>query len=214
MSHVGQLSKDKGESWEFKDSLFGATVEEPNGKTGENKLTKIITEISLPDSIETIEYCSFSGLTNLKKIELPDNLTSMGSLSFYGCKNLKKIVISKNLAAFPSDAFEECNKISDIQVSTDNPNLYIKDGFIITKGDNKLIYAIPVQEKMNVPDGVKTLGEESLKFSMARTIQISASVTRIEKEALSAPGVENVNVNENNPSFAKDVHCLYGKKHL
>lgn len=212
VSSVGQRPKDKDESQEFKDSMFGVTVEAPQGISGENELTKKITKISLPDGIETIENCAFSGLTNLKEIKLPDNLSSMGSLAFYGCKNLERVIIPEKLAAFPPDAFEECDKLLDIQVSENNSNLYDKDGFVITKADSKLIYAISDKEKMDIPDDVKALGKEAMKYSKARTIHLPASVTRIEREALSAPGVENIDVNENNPAFAKDGHCLYGKK--
>lgn len=213
---IGQSDKDRDELYEFPDShdsLFGVTLDmEEMSVTGENELTKKITGISLPDSIETIECGTFSGLTGLKEIELPDDLTTIGSFAFYSCTKLEKVVISDHLAAFSPYIFEGCDKLSEIQISADNPNFYEQDGFIITKSDKKLIYALPTKEQMDIPDGVKTFGEEALKYSMAKTIQIPASVTHIEKEALSAPGVSSIDVNEDNPAIAKDGYCLYGKK--
>lgn len=213
---IGQSDKDRDELYEIpdsRDSLFGVNLDmDELSATGENELTKKITGISLPDSIETIESCAFSGLTGLKEIELPDNLTTIGPLAFYSCKKLERVVISDHLATYSPYIFGGCDKLSQIQISADNPNFYEQDGFIITKSDKKLICALPTKEQMDIPDGVKTLGEASLKYSMAKTIQIPASVTQIEREALAAPYVESVDVSEENPAFAKDGYCLYGKK--
>lgn len=209
---VGQSDKDKDESEEFYNSLFGEVVEEPHGLMKVNEITGKITEITLPEKLETIEHGALAGLPGLREITLPNTLSQMGELVFYCCDNLERVVISKNLASFPPDIFEECHTLSEIQVSEDNSKLYEQDGFIITRDSNQLIYAIPAKEKMDIPQGVKSLGERALQYSLAKTIWIPASVIHIEKQALSASGVESIDVDENNPFFAKDGHCLYRKE--
>lgn len=212
VTDIGQSDKDRDESEEFYDSLFGEVVEEPHGKMNANETTRKITKITLPKKLETIEHGSLAGLPNLKEITLPDTLKQLGRLVFYCDNNLEKVVIPSNLTSFSPDTFEDCHKLSKIEISENDSKLYEQDGFIITKEGKRLIYAVPTKENMDIPQGVKTLGESALQYSRAKTIRLPSSVTHIEKQALSAPDIVSIDVDKNNSTFAKDGHCLYRKK--
>lgn len=131
---------------------------------------------------------------------------------FYCDSNLEKVVMPSNLTSFFPDTFEDCHKLSKIEISGNHSKLYEQNGFIITREGKRLIYAVPTKENMEIPQGVKTLEKNALQYSRAKTIRLPSSVTHIEKQALSAPDVVSINVDENNPAFAKDRHCLYRKK--
>ena len=56
-----------------------------------------LTQISLPDSINSIDWWAFDDCTSLTQLTLPDSITSIGWQAFDGCTSLTEINIPKNL---------------------------------------------------------------------------------------------------------------------
>lgn len=186
---VGESREDLPEDAEFNKSLFGKVVEEPHDISGENDVTRKITQVILPDKLESIEPSAFSGLSNLREITLPSKLRNLGEDAFYDCKNLEKVTLSAKINAFSPSSFKDCDKLADIQIPKENPYLYSQDGLIITKDTNTLIYAIPAKEQVTIPN----------------------SVTNIGKGSLSSKNIKRINLNTAHPVFEKDEHCIYEK---
>ncbi|NEU34074.1 leucine-rich repeat domain-containing protein, partial [bacterium LRH843] len=60
-----------------------------------------LTDITIPNSVISIEDCAFGSCTGLIGITIPNSVTSIGHYAFRGCNNLEKIVIdSDNDAEF------------------------------------------------------------------------------------------------------------------
>ena len=78
---------------EFGQTVFGIYVEEAHNCDGAFEDIHSITKLTIPDTVKTIGWDSFSGLNALKEVKLPNDLTELGNSAFYGCDQLKKITI-------------------------------------------------------------------------------------------------------------------------
>lgn len=54
---------------------------------------KHITEIKIPEGVETIQAGAFMGCSSLKEIEIPNSVEKIGSYAFYGCKDLEVVTM-------------------------------------------------------------------------------------------------------------------------
>lgn len=100
--------------------------------------TTALTEINLPDSVQTIEQYAFcdSGietmhlpeelrqiekgafaLTNIKNIVIPDKVTSLGKGIFSKCYELTDVTLPESVTKIPQQAFMNCYKLKTVNVS-------------------------------------------------------------------------------------------------
>lgn len=52
-----------------------------------------ITDLIIPDGVETINSYAFYGGTNFTSVKIPSSLKKIGDYSFYGCDNLSKVIV-------------------------------------------------------------------------------------------------------------------------
>ena len=100
--------------------------------------TTALTEINLPDSVQTIKQYAFcdSGietvhlpeelrqiekgafaLTNIKNIVIPDKVTSLGEKVFSKCYELTDVTLPESVTKIPQQAFMNCYKLKTVNVS-------------------------------------------------------------------------------------------------
>ena len=98
-----------------------------------------ISEIELPEGLETVEMAAFSHCENLKSVEIPDTVTEMGEYAFCYCSSLEKAVINgtsvvpymfshctsletatigDNVTSIGECAFQYCEKLKDITIGS------------------------------------------------------------------------------------------------
>ena len=70
-----------------------------------------ITEISIPDSVESIGNYAFNGCQILENVSFPSSLNSLGEYSFAECINLKTIEL-RNIITIGNSAFENCSSLN------------------------------------------------------------------------------------------------------
>lgn len=82
--------------------------------------TTMLTEISLPDSIQIIDQCAFcdSGIEN---IVIPDRVTKLGRGAFSRCYELTDVTLPESVTVIPRLAFINCDKLKTINA----PNVAI-----------------------------------------------------------------------------------------
>lgn len=104
--------------------------------------TTMLREISLPDSIRTIERCAFynSGIKNIhlpeglrqigngafgssgiKSIIVPDRVTKLGRGAFNRCYELTDVTLPESITTIPRYAFRDCGKLKTVNA----PNITI-----------------------------------------------------------------------------------------
>lgn len=94
----------------------GGTVYAANSIHKQAFYTALLTHISLPQSVTTIEELAFSGNSTLQNIELPANLKLIGKTAFIGCSNLASPALPTGLETIESLAFSSCTTFSSITI--------------------------------------------------------------------------------------------------
>ncbi len=75
-----------------------------------------ITEVIIPEGVETIGPYAFAGLTALKKITLPSTLEAIEYGAFFGCTSLETVVGLENVKLINKYAFQYCNIKNDLSL--------------------------------------------------------------------------------------------------
>jgi hypothetical protein len=73
-----------------------------------------ITELILPDTIETIGSYAFSGCSRLKKVVVPSGITSIPNNCFEGCTGVTELTIPDSVGTIGASAFSGCQKLKNI----------------------------------------------------------------------------------------------------
>ena len=124
-----------------------------------------LSEVILPEGLETIENYAFYGATGLRVPQFPESLKSVGSYAFYAGWNslnlsevrggVQEIRIGKNVSYVGREAFVGFVERSFV-VDEENPSYMAKDGALLNKaGDALLEFAASRLNTVIVPDGVK-----------------------------------------------------------
>lgn len=71
-----------------------------------------LTEVKLPEGVETVPAECFSGCTALTKVTLPSTITKIGILAFGGCEKLKEINLPESLKEIGLYAFKGCDDVT------------------------------------------------------------------------------------------------------
>lgn len=80
-----------------------------------------LTEITLPKKLSLIEDYTFSGCNKLTNITLPQSITTIGNYAFYDCDELTSITLPQNITTIGDHAFYDCWKLADIYSHTNKP---------------------------------------------------------------------------------------------
>ena len=178
-----------------------------------------ITVITLPDSIDTIEFRAFSKCKGLTKIDLPSALKTIESETFSGCVSLTGINLPDSITTIGTRAFHNCVSMTEIELP-DSMNMM---GFMAFDGCENL-------KKIGLPTNLKTI--ESFTFSGCKaleSINLPDSITTIEANAFQncdnlsevriPEGVEVIdndfsntkwaNANGDGPLYYKDILICY-----
>ena len=91
-----------------------------------NKITTIIEfafsgdtnieEISMPDSIISIDARSFQNCVNLRSVYLSVGVTELKTRTFYGCTSLTNITLPKNLTSIGFGVFADCTSLEKLEL--------------------------------------------------------------------------------------------------
>ena len=93
-----------------------------NGVLFNKKKTKLLkypegksnTKYTVPKSVKTLGYSSFSNSKKLKKVTLKKGLTAIGDSAFTDCKKLNKLVIPSGVKTIGNDALVGCTSLKEI----------------------------------------------------------------------------------------------------
>lgn len=91
-----------------------------NGTVTHNGLKySILTSVTIPQNIVTLNPCVFAGCESLKTVTFASNsnLLNVGNYAFYGCKNLKSVYFSSYFKTIGDYAFADCISLATIEVS-------------------------------------------------------------------------------------------------
>ena len=189
------------------------------------------TGYSVQEGTEIIGKAAFSNCINLTEVSLPEGLLSIEDDAFKYCMNLRSVNIPDSVRNIvEKNPFAYATKLSGIRISDDHPALYLKDGVLVSREDQRVVSWLHGLEDVSctVPEGIRIIGSGAFQctprlteiilpngvekigsyaFGYIRrevTIRIPESVTEIEMFAFS--GSEGLTVQAKKDSYA-EIFC-------
>lgn len=115
---------------------------------------KYVTEVRLPESLETINSSAFEGCSALEKIELPDNIEQIGMYAFEDCTALKSVKLPARLTDIDQAVFAGCESLENIVI----PEGVTSIKYRAFDGCDNLQYAIIPASVTSIEDGAFETG--------------------------------------------------------
>ena len=81
---------------------------------------KVLSSVTIPNSVTSIGEGVFSGCTGLTSITIPNSVTSIGDYAFYGCTGLTSITIPNSVTSIDYYAFSSCTGLKDFYCYIEN----------------------------------------------------------------------------------------------
>lgn len=171
------------ESFAFSQCSSLKKINLPTGITyiGKEAFKKTgLTSIILPDSLTTIEKCSFESNRNLIEINIPDNVEVIEESAFNSCINVKTLNIGIGLKEIKQYAFSGCYNLSYINVADDNSSFYSENNILYSK-DKKWIHLAAPNQIGNyiMPNTVKAIKQYAFNYSKLYSIKLSENLETI-----------------------------------
>ena len=106
-----------------------------------------LSDIALPNGLETIGSDAFRMCKSLTAITIPDSVTSLGNSAFYGCSGLKTAVIGNGVRTIGPLLFYNCAALTSVVVSND-----------VTSIGYSAFYGCSSLESFTIPASVISVG--------------------------------------------------------
>ena len=137
--------------------------------SGAFRCCESLTDIIIPDGIESIGVETFYGCSSLAVVTIPKSVTRIGNRAFEDCKALSSIKMPDNVISIGEGAFSGCKSLTDITI----PNGITSIGFETFRGCESL-------STVTIPHGVTSIGNIAFEDCARLTnIEIPESVTSI-----------------------------------
>ena len=175
------------------------TIPETVVEIGEGAfLNSALTEVTLPDSVQSIGDYTFGYSAHLRQIRLGHGLRTIGDSAFSGCSLLPEIDIPENVQKVGTGLFIDCDSLTELRVSDQNPFFCIQNHCLVEK-DSARVVAFPCGlkiETLEIPDGIRTIGERAFQHAHIRNVVLSGSVEVLEGMAFyKMPTLESIQLN-------------------
>ena len=193
-----------------------------------------IKKINIKEGVTSIGDHAFSHCYDLTEITIPKSVTSIGDSAFSVCSGLTDITIPEGVTSIGDSAFYYCSGLTDINVDNNNNTYASVDGVLYDISKTRLIfypagragqYTIPTGTThigdyafadcydltgITIPKSVTSIGNFSFYYCSGLTdITIPENVTSIGNAAFAYTNLTDINVDNNNNTYASVDGVLY-----
>ncbi len=130
-----------------------------------------ITEIVIPETVDTIMSAAFQGCYSLKTVNIPNSVKTVSKYTFWDCRNLSKLFLSENTTLIDDGAFWNCESLETL-CFTEN----------IQKIGDAAFYNTGLTSAV-IPKSVSEIGASAFdSCRKLKFVSVRGSVTEIKKE--------------------------------
>ena len=134
--------------------------------------SKILTEIIIPENINSLSDYSFQGCSKLKHIDLPETLVEIGRCAFRDCTQLSEINIPDNVTTIEHSAFYNCTSLKEIKIPDS-----------VTKIGTNAFQKCKNLKTAALPKFLSTIDDFVFSYSGLTSLTIPQSIDSIHKGA-------------------------------
>ena len=125
----------------------------------------MITAISIPSTVKTLDDYCFNNLTNLQSAVIPNTVTKLGSGMFSACHSLKEFTFPSRFTAVPDSMFSGCTSLEKITLPSG-----------VTAIGSSTFRSCSSLKSIKLPSKLKFIGAECFRESGLESISIPNSV--------------------------------------
>ena len=107
-----------------------------------------LKEIVIPNSVTNIGESTFRDCPNLSSITIPNSVTNIGQYAFYGCTNLTSMDIPSSVTSIEGYTFQNCSNLTSITIPDS-----------VTTIENSTFYGCTNLVSISIPSSVTSMGE-------------------------------------------------------
>lgn len=105
-----------------------------------------VTEVTIPETVTTINMMAFYNCDNLESITIPEGVTSIPGACFYSCGKLSEVNLPDGLKTIAAEAFQACVSLESITIPSSVTNFGNRTFIGCTKL-SEMIFEEPVSLK-------------------------------------------------------------------
>lgn len=157
-----------------------------------------ISDITIPESVDSIGYRAFYGCTKLRRLSLPGNVKSIGEEAFYKCTGLTQLLISEGTKSIGQQAFYECTGLKRLSIP----------GSVKSIGE-RAFYGCTGLAQLLLYEGISNIGQWAFeRCYKLKAVNIPSSVKSIGMNPFAAcTSLENIKVAPHNKWFDSRDEC-------
>lgn len=118
-----------------------------------------ITEITLPENVQSIGEFAFSVCDKLRKIGLPSGLRTIEENAFNSCVELYSITIPESVESIATGAFESCYALQKF-----SGKFASSDGRCLIDGNRLIAVAVKGLKEFTIPANIKIIDMDSASW--------------------------------------------------
>ena len=122
------------------------------------------TNITIPDTVTSIEKNAFANYSELTHVSLPNGLQTIGASAFKACTGLTEMLIPTGVTTIDSTAFSGCSNLKAFTMNDEGETYRVQNGILLSDG-GKAVFMVPPQFSgvFAVPSGVVSIGASAFK---------------------------------------------------
>ncbi len=137
-------------------------------------LCKNLKKVTLPSTLEWIQYWAFAGCDSLERITIPDSVTQISIRAFSDCKNLSSLTLGAGVELIEESAFQNCTALGYVRFPK-SLRLLANDAFAGCSSLTNIYYAGTIQEWNSVDSTGRDYGNNYIWYEGVPTERITCT---------------------------------------
>ncbi len=168
-----------------------------------------ITDLIIPDSVETVGDKAFMFCENLASLSLGSSVKTIGKKAFAYCKELGSVDIPASVETIGNDAFNQCGSLTAFTVAPGNPDFSAEGGVLYDKSGKTLLIYPPgkTDTSFSIPASVETIGAYAFnQCDNLESVTVGGFVENIMEGAFAyCENLENVTIGSPVKTIGKEA---------